>query len=212
MGKLKNNQDGFGVMVLVLVLVIIALLGAVGWFVYDRQKNKEPSAQSTTQTPTQSTQNSSEQKIAKSKKIDTTIHTVDIKMQTRADIDKLPSYTPASFKTYMQDILKNNKYTYNSADGVDTITQYQVTMISQVNIIGGIVPVDKNGEGHAGGAPAIWVLTPKNTWDKETLNGPVCKSKNGGLIYEEFVKECYSGSNTTTLVKNPNGSIKSIND
>lgn len=132
-------------------------------------------------------------------------------MQTAVDISKLPEYTPASFKAYMLDILQKNKFYHNGVDDVDTIAQYQISKISQVNIVGGQVPVDKNGEGHAGGAPVIWVLTPAGTWDQETLNGPVCKSKNGGLIYEEFVKECYTDANTdSSWTKNPNGSIKSL--
>ncbi len=208
----KLNQKGFSVVEIIIVVVVIGLLGAVGWLVYDRQNNKTANSNSTSSQTTQNTQQKPTSESSDSKNIDTSIHDVDIKMQTAADISKLPDYTPASFKAYMLELLKDNKYSYNQIDDVNTITQYQVTKISQVNIIGGMVPVDKNGDGHAGGAPAIWVLTPKGTWDEETLNGPVCKSKNGGLIYEEFEKECYAGSNTTTLVKNPNGSITSIND
>jgi hypothetical protein len=205
---MKNYQKGFGVVGALLIVVIIGLIGVVGWLTWDKQHNSADKG-----TGMGANQNSANKSTVatSSNKIDTSVHEVDIKMQTASDINKLPEYTPASFKTYMLDKLQSNKYTYNTIDDVDTITEFQIDKISQVNIRGGQVPVDKNGEGHAGGAPAIWALTPKGTWDQETLNGPMCKSKNGGLIYEEFVKECYTDSNTSALVKNPNGSISSIN-
>lgn len=207
---MKTNQKGFSIVEILIVLVVVGLLGTVGWLVYDRQKDKTESKETTTQASQESTEQTDNENDTATKKIDTTIHDVDIKMQTASDISKLPEYTPASFKAYMLDILQKNKYYYSNDDGVDTIAQYQISKISQVNIVGGHVPVDKSGEGHPGGAPAIWVLTPAGTWDRETLNGPVCKSKNGGLIYEEFVKECYTDPNTDSWTKNPNGSIKSL--
>lgn len=203
---MKANQKGFSVVEILIVIVVVGLLGAVGWMVYDRQNSKTKNKETVTTQSNQKSKNDTD-----TKKIDTPIHEVDIKMQTAADIDKLPEYTPASFKAYMLDILQKNRYYHDNVDDVDTISQYQITKISQVNIVGGHVPVDKNGEGHAGGAPAIWVLTPTGAWDKESLNGPVCTSKNGGKIYEEFVKECYTDYNGTqeSWEKNPNGSIKS---
>lgn len=207
---MKSNEKGFSVVEILIALAVVGLIGGAGWYVYQNKNkadNKTDNAQQTKQETSEKTDNDS---ATATSKIDTTIHEVDIKMQTAADISKLPEYTPASFKAYMLDILQKNKFYHNNVDDVDTIAQYQISKISQVNIVGGQVPVDKNGEGHAGGAPAIWVLTPAGAWDQETLNGPVCKSKNGGLIYEEFVKECYTDPNTDSWTKNPNGSIKSL--
>lgn len=208
--KLKN-QKGFGTIELLIIVVLIGLLAGAGWFVYNRQKNKsDTKVTTTTQLNQKTTAQTNTESETTPKKIDTTIHTVDIKLQTAADITKLPEYTPASFKTFMLDILKKNKYENNG--DIDVITQYSISKISQVNITGGIVPVDKNGNGQPGGAPVIWVLTPAEMWEEETLNGPACKSKNGGLIYEEFVKECFTNPNADTWVKNPNGSIQAINN
>jgi hypothetical protein len=145
--------------------------------------------------------------VATTTKLDTTVHEVNITLQTEADISKLPDYTPSSFKAYMLNLLKNNK-SFTNSEGTVLIAQYEVSKISQVNISGGVAPVDKAGNGYPGGAPAIWVLTPAGTWDEATLNGPVCKSKNGGLIYEEFVIQCSNSAGD--LVKNPNGSITSL--
>jgi hypothetical protein len=210
-GKFRKNQNGFSAIEAVLILVILGIVGFTGYFVWHTKQNTDKSLASNNSTaPVIKKQSTT--KTSDTNKIDTSIHEVDIKMQTEADISNLPDYTPASFKAYISNILKNNTYSHNDIDDVDTITQYQVSKISQVNIIGGQVPVDKTGQGHAGGAPAIWVLTPGGAWDQETLNGPVCKSKNGGLIYEEFEKECYPDSNSSTMVKNPNGSINSINN
>lgn len=208
---MKSNQKGFSVIEILLVIVVVGLIGTVGWLVYDRQNDSQDTTDtSNSQTNPENSEESQDTAEDTSSKVDTTIHEVDIKLQTTDDISKLPEYTPESFKAYMLDILKDNKFYFNNIDGVNTITQYQISKISQVNIVGGQVPVDKDGEGHAGGAPAIWVLTPSGTWDRETLNGPVCKSENGGLIYEEFVPECFTDPNTDSWTKNPNGSIKSL--
>lgn len=37
--KIVKNQKGFSIVELLIVIVIVGLLGAVGWLVYDRQKN-----------------------------------------------------------------------------------------------------------------------------------------------------------------------------
>lgn len=55
MSKLHKNQSGFGSVEIILTVVIIGLLGAVGWFVYDRNHNKATPASTTpaaTATPT----------------------------------------------------------------------------------------------------------------------------------------------------------------
>jgi type II secretory pathway pseudopilin PulG len=51
---MKNNEKGFSVVEILIVAVVVGLLGAVGWFVYDRQSNGSKSNQT-------SQQNSSEQ-------------------------------------------------------------------------------------------------------------------------------------------------------
>jgi len=141
------------------------------------------------------------------KNIDTSIHSVDIKMQTASDIGKLPSYTPASFVTYMKSLLANNSSREATGCGM-VVAQYQISQISQVNITGGVVPVNEGGETCTGGAPDIWVLNPASTWDEETRNGTVCRSKNGGAVYQEFASECDPGNGS--FIKNPNGSITSL--
>lgn len=200
----KLGNKGFGVVGILVILVAIGIIGGVGYYVYNNRNGGSTESNSPASTESSTP--------AGNTKIDTTIHEVDITMQTEADISKLPDYTPASFKAYMLDVLSKNKFSHNDIDDVDTIAQYNISKISQVNIAGGQAPVDKNGEGHAGGAPIIWVLTPKGTWDEETLNGPVCKSKNGGLIYEEFAMECSTDPNTESWTKNPNGSITTLNN
>lgn len=207
---MKANQKGFSVVEILIVIVVVGLLGTVGWLVYGRQKgmsddkatNTQASQQEQKDTPKQETKDSG----TTATKFDATVHEVDIRMQAETDTSRLPDYTPSSFKAYMLNLLKNNK-SYDNSEATVT-PQYVISKISQVNISGGQAPVDKAGNGYPGGAPAIWVLTPAGTWDQETLNGPVCKSKNGGLIYEEFVKECSDSS--SAWVKNPNGSIKSL--
>lgn len=56
---MKFNQKGFSAVLLLLVIVVVGLIGAVGWVVYDRQKNitdnGEPSPQTSQQEQTQAT-------------------------------------------------------------------------------------------------------------------------------------------------------------
>lgn len=204
---MHKDQKGFGVIEILVVIVVVGLIGAAGWVAYDRQSYTGTNNHQSKQANVGQSEGSTEDTNAN---VDTSIHDVDIKMQTPEDISKLPDYAPDSFKAYMLNILSDNSFYLNNVDGVDTITQYQISKISQVNIVGGLVPVDKDGDGHPGGAPAIWVLAPSGNWDREKLNGPVCKSENGGLIYEEFVPECFTDPKTASWTKNPNGSIKAL--
>lgn len=55
MGKLHKNQSGFGTVEIILIVIIIGLLGAVGWFVYDRNHNKATPSPAGTTTTTAST-------------------------------------------------------------------------------------------------------------------------------------------------------------
>lgn len=50
---MKANQKGFSVVEILIVIVVVGLLGAVGWLVYDRQKNKSDDKATTTQTSEQ---------------------------------------------------------------------------------------------------------------------------------------------------------------
>lgn len=59
MGKLRNNQKGFGTVEIILIVVIVALIGVVGWFVYKNHNKTTPSstttANTTSFTPTKTT-------------------------------------------------------------------------------------------------------------------------------------------------------------
>lgn len=191
--NLKQNGNALIATIVVLAIIIASAIGFIFWnnFV---EKNKPVATTTSPQTTTSSTP-----------KVDTSIHEVNIKIQTTTDISQLPTYTPASFKSYVQQQLGNNTPS-QSAPGC--MQQYRISKISQVNIQGGVTSV---GDQCIGGTPAIWVLTPAGTWDQESLNGPVCKSKNDGLIYEEFESQCYTSTESSSFVKNPNGSITSLN-
>lgn len=50
---MKTNENGFSAIEILIVLVIVGLIGAVGWLVYDRQKNPEKTASDTNTNQTQ---------------------------------------------------------------------------------------------------------------------------------------------------------------
>lgn len=218
---MKNNQKGIGHVVLVVIILVIAIIGVSGWFVYKNQdkktSNNTSSSKAATKTDTQ-TQQTTKTENTEVKKVDTTIYEVNISLVKVEDLSKLPSSTPETFKAYMLDVLKKNtpksKTEGSGCDGEvgDLIaTNYVITKISGANISGGMGGINLNmGGGCPGGAPVLWVLTPESTWEEVSMNGPSCKSNSGGIIYEEFAKECYNDKEMMKLVKNPNGSIKSL--
>ena len=100
MGKLQNNETGFGAVEVVLLVVIVALIGVVGWLVYkDQHKNA-----------TVSTINTSTNKPAAPTKTTTATST----QQTRsAPTSTCPSLTnatqvPSGWQTYT-----SSKYSYS---------------------------------------------------------------------------------------------------
>lgn len=205
---MNSNQKGFSVVEILIVIAVVGLLGVVGWRVYDLQKSKSDSNSATAQTSQQEqNKEGTTNQVVVADNMDTTIHEVNISLKSETDLSKLPDYTPASFKSYIAEKLRNNT-SFDNGEAIVTET-WKISKISQVNIQGGQVPTDKDGNSYAGGAPAIWVFTPAGTWDQESLNGPVCTSKNGGKIYEEFVTTCYDDAHPNGI-KNPNGSIKAL--
>lgn len=193
--------------VVIIVILVAAVLGALGyalWNSYFASQNSQPVAQVV------EPEHENVDDAQESDAIDTTIYEVDLTLESESDLTKLPSYAPDSFREYLRTLLKDNKPVKSNIDGCTVIAAYQITKISQVNIQGGVVPKDiDSGDTCAGGAPAVWVLTPSGSWDEEGLNGPPCVSKNGGLIYSEFAPVCYSDADREGI-NNPNGSIESI--
>ncbi len=58
---MKMNQKGIGATVILITIVIVALLGTVGWLVYDRQKTNTDNDKATTETSTQETADSTQE-------------------------------------------------------------------------------------------------------------------------------------------------------
>jgi hypothetical protein len=200
MFKDSSSQTG-SAHVIIIVVLVVALIGALGFVFW---QNFIQNDVNTSDNETQSKKTNNDQAF------DTSVHTISpIMMQSETDISKLPDYTPSSFRTYISTLLKQNKPP--GADCDTAAPAYVVSKISQVNIRGGVGATAQGDQNCPGGAPVVWVLTPSGKWDEASLNGPMCKSENGGLIYEEFMPECYVESSTGSLVKNPNGSITSLN-
>ncbi len=212
MNKYKSDQNGSGVLEIILFATIIFLLGVVGWTVFNKQNTPDNLSSNNEQSNQIKEDLNNTDRTESGDENDNKIFDVSITLVSVEDIEKLPDYTPKSFRTFMLKILEDNKYIFNPDEDVETITEYDINKISSVNISGGQSPVDKNGVGYPGGAPRLYVLNPQEEWDIETLNGPNCKSKNGGLVYVEFAEYCHRGSNGSDWGKNPNGSVRAVNN
>ena len=66
MGKLKNNQKGFGGVETLLIVVIIGLIGFVGWYVYHAMKNTNSAYKAATTTSNTASPKFSSKKAKKS--------------------------------------------------------------------------------------------------------------------------------------------------
>ncbi|MBI3889027.1 hypothetical protein HY312_00405 [Candidatus Saccharibacteria bacterium] len=205
MNSIRNKKQKGSANIAVISVVVLIICGALGFLFWQNFTNKDQSiANKDSPTVSPKAKDTSESPV----KFDTSIHNVDIKMKSITDIDQLPSYTPDSFKSYMQQLLAQNTSGQGMFDCGNAVIEYRISKISQVNIDGGSAPKNEQGETCRGGAPAIWVLAPTGVWEKETRNGVPCSSKSGGPVYEEFASECYA--NDSTFVQNPNGSILSL--
>ena len=204
---MKRTTNGFGVVEGLLIVAVIGLIGAVGYIVYDKMQDKDDKTD-TAQTTQKKTD---EEKIKNPIALDTTIHDVDITLKTEADLAKLPSQTPDSFREYLASELRSNTpIDAEYLNGAVIMPTIAIDKISQFNVRGGRMFTTENNEAAPGGAPVVWVLDPSGGWSEETRNGPTCVSKNGGKIYEEFVAECYDAA-SDAYIANPNGSITTIN-
>lgn len=197
---MKHNQKGFSIIELLLIIILAGALGGIGWYVWGEHSKKIASNDKPVSTSNEKKESSSDEA--------STVTDVKISLKTEADISKLPDDTPASFKAFMLEKLKAN-----TTDGDGCITVYTISKISAVNILGSAGSASASGndsDSCMGGAPLVWVLAPTGKWDEVSLNGPTCKSENGGLVYEEFAADCSTGSDSSSSTKNPNGSVTAI--
>lgn len=194
---MRKSEKGFSPL---LVLVILLVIMGVGFVAYRIIDNKGDS---------NTDQSTSSQEISDTKEPNSAIVDVDLELKSTEDIEKLPSTTPDSFKSFMRESLKVTSREHGC------IRAYNISKVSKVNIEGGAFPVKANegpdGEDCFGGVPALWVLAPNGTWEQVGRNAnTTCKSENGGLVYEEFAAECYTDTDLKNLIKNPNGSVASL--
>ena len=201
---MKRTTNGFGVVEGLLIVAVVGLIGAVGYIVYDKTQNKDDE----TDTAQTTQKKADDKKVKNTVALDTTIHDVDITLKTEADLAKLPSYTPDSFREYLASELRDNK---PETSGEVTLTKtWEINKISQFNIKGGIFNTDDDGETYPGGAPLVWVISPSGTWGELGINSSSCTTEAGGKVYEEFVAICYDET-ANDYIANPNGSITTVN-
>lgn len=211
---MKSNQKGIGHLALIVIILVLATIGATGWFVYKNQNKKTDNNSANTTSNLKSDSTSSDQTIKTDKadenKIDTTIYSLAVSLRKVEEVDKLPTYIPESFKTFIKSKITKSINEDNGCESKGYV--YNITKASQVNIQGAVSASVPEGVTCPGGSGVLWVLTPDGNWDEIGLQSmPPCKSVNGGALYEEFAKDCSTDYvNRSNTVANPNGSIKSL--
>ena len=176
---MKKNQNGFGAIGVVALLLIVGLTCAVGWLVWDRRTtsgkktalntqtqqlnqatNKSAKEESTDTSP--SSRGTDELQKGEIKKIDT------ITLLSVSDTEKLPAYTPASFKDYVA-----NDFNIDNRCADRGTLRYTVDVIS-LDTISGVRHYC--GEGFS----VIWYLDLSEKWNLVSLENACTIVNNGG--------------------------------
>lgn len=205
----KFDESGFGSIGIISILIIILLIGSIGYSVWHFQKrNNEdspnPKNQSITVAPKKQETNPNTTKVKSS------IINGTYVLYTSSDVAKLPSSTPASFKSFIA-----GRLIHNDPNEYGCIDRYTITRVSTANITGEIATVkqpvssySQNDGSCEGGAKRIWAIASQGIWDETGVGElPECTTKNGGKIYVEFSDQCFTG---IKIIANPNGSVDSL--
>lgn len=204
-----NKQRGIGTPHAIVIIAVIGILIGSMYAVLSRiqHANKPDRVAKSTQQPI------SEPSVASEKSDDTsgkptmaTVKNVNVRLIKTTDTSKLPSEAPESFKQLMAATLDKQPI-----DGC--YQQITITKLSPFNVKGSLTLVDDMGKttnSCSGTTPKLWVLNPEGQWD---ISGSrtTCASQGGGLVYEEFVAQCYPDDDPTSQqIKNPNGSVTKV--
>lgn len=197
-----NKQRG-SIAIIVLVLIIMALVGAVGYLVYD--KNKSETSNNSAPAPTVVDNTNKEN----DKNINYTIRFINaddieaaLTIASEQDVAKLPTDFPEGARAYL---LKS--ITEASVDNTpDCQSNITVTKYNDVNVAGGI------GSTCGGGAAAVWSVGQDGVWQELYFqDSPTCDDLLAKKIYSEFIDTCYKDKNADDqftedeYIDNPNG-------
>ncbi len=210
-----HTQKGFSLIEGLLIVLVISVIGFGGYYVWSQQDDKETNTTETVQeVPMNSeavgqsgdeTANLSSNSLSGNEFLELEEPAVIV---NEKDVDSLPAETPGSFVEYLREVVREN--TPDELSGC--VAEYTISIISNVNVAGGISSIDEetlSSSGSCGaGAKKVWVYDG-NSWDDSASgqDAPVCSNLNEPVIYSEFVEKCYEDSEGTKLIDNPNGSI-----
>lgn len=185
---MKANEKGFSVVEILIVIVVVGLLGVVGWRVWYAQHKASESQQSTVNTG-QIAEKTTDIKSDSPRAGDTLQRgeikkIAEIQLKVASDVDKLPSYTPESFKSYMRQNLANQ-------DTHGCGNEASVSIISLTALAGGAGSSAYNsadGTCQGDGAGVVWYLDASEKWNS-VYAGDACTGENdGGKVPSAFMK------------------------
>lgn len=228
---MNKDQKGFAPVIVIIIIIAVVGIGFASWRVISKNSGDNNAADNNatvaSSEPTDaSDDSSSNQEPAEKPNNDESASLSDnevtyleegISLLLPGDLDKLPSNTPESFKTYLRDkYLGPNQY---STD--DCVNQVVLTKLSLYNYSGSLAPNNNpalqtnNCEGLGGGFVLFGSPDQGVSWYEAGGQAvPDCDDVLAGDIHYEFMNKCLRGNSdgSQDLIENPLGYLGSKAD
>lgn len=175
MKTVTNDDKGFSAVELVLVLTVVILIGAVGWLVYDRQKDKTATS------------------------LDTKMQTQSNKKQQKTDVSTREYTAPAGYKKYTDNELGISLYYPESFDEIYARKpEYIKENVKLFDIAR--APITENLEAPGEFGPSAYLRFENNKWysyggydgstDGLEFSGRIAKSDATSVpvVYDEIAE------------------------
>lgn len=192
---MKSNQHGSIHLYLIIILALLLITG-IGYFVYEKQSTDKTTSNIGLLT-------SSEDELQTNSNELSVDNGENIIIKTDADLKKIPNFMPNRFKETI-------KLSINITVSPGCKFYYEFSKFSTVNVLGTYYEYPLRGyEDYCKNSRSvIFVQNPNGEWVTIGDNDTNCTTSQGGKIYSEFMEFCITKSGTQ--IKNPNGSIKSL--
>lgn len=207
MKRINKNQSGFGSIDILILVVVVVLLGAVGWYVYNRNQSSAASKSSATSNTTQTTQTTNESALAQQN-----FSAGGHKAANKVSLSVSPSSQRVSITQNLVISIYEDSLS-NSVNAVQATLNYDAAVFDFVGIDASTSPFEISAQstggngvitiarGHVGSLTgkqlvANFTLKPKVSSGKTTIKfasgSQIVSSTTNTDIIQQFVSGSYS--------------------